>query len=445
MVINPNNISQVTSSLPCCSCGACAGVCPKEAIRFQESIGGYYFPVVDEKICISCGLCMEVCPGIHFGNTIKSKIKHDPFQGNVLSSYVGKATNAKIYENSQSGGIVSALLVHALETKKITGAFTVTMEPGIPPKASATIATDIKEVILAQKSKYCPVPLLSFIKRLKNYNGQLAFVGTPCQIHGLNNCIDKFPELKKKIAFTIGLVCERILTYAAMDYLIRKALTQKKLDPPWMLHFKDKKASGYPGNVHVLTSDGNSVLIPAKTRKRIKDYFTPARCRLCFDKMNVFSDITVGDPHGLENIDREQGESIVIIRSATGNALVMDAISNESITVRPAQYAQILDGQGIRNKKEQWHEYSSAWEKSGRKLPDYYSIVKDKSFQVTEKPLYKKNIDLSLQLDKFSSRKKLIRFVEKSIGETWTSKIFSRISHSSKKIIKIFSFRRHSC
>lgn len=41
----------------CQGCGACAGVCPVQAISEN---GGVY--VIDENTCISCGQCASTCP-----------------------------------------------------------------------------------------------------------------------------------------------------------------------------------------------------------------------------------------------------------------------------------------------------------------------------------------------------------------------------------------------
>lgn len=41
----------------CISCGACAGVCPVNAIA--EGDGKY---VIDADTCIECGACADACP-----------------------------------------------------------------------------------------------------------------------------------------------------------------------------------------------------------------------------------------------------------------------------------------------------------------------------------------------------------------------------------------------
>lgn len=84
----------------------------------------------------------------------------------------------------------------------------------------------------------------------------------------------------------------------------------------------------------------------------MKDFFTPTRCMLCFDKMNIYSDIVLGDPHGVENTDKENGESLVLVRTSLGKDIVNDAIANNFINLRDASLEQAISGQGIELKEK---------------------------------------------------------------------------------------------
>ena len=42
----------------CTGCGACAAICPVEAVEISEK----GVPVVDREWCIGCGVCATVCP-----------------------------------------------------------------------------------------------------------------------------------------------------------------------------------------------------------------------------------------------------------------------------------------------------------------------------------------------------------------------------------------------
>lgn len=42
----------------CITCGSCAGLCPQEAIYFDNA--GYAYKVDPER-CVGCGTCLGVC------------------------------------------------------------------------------------------------------------------------------------------------------------------------------------------------------------------------------------------------------------------------------------------------------------------------------------------------------------------------------------------------
>lgn len=407
------NIIHVVKQKLCHTCGACFTVCKTGAIEYKETVGGYYFPVVDKEKCIDCGLCFSACPGIGFSEGLKQRMPDDPFSGQALRSFVGKATDKEIYNNSQSGGIVSSLLVYALESHFADAAVTVAMDWGNPPRPKVYLARSKDVIISAQKSKYSPVPALSAIKEIINSEQRIVFVGTSCQVHGLFNILYIIPKLKDRISLIIGLVCDRVMTNAAIDYLIYQSKLpdrNKKL-----LVFRDKLCGGYPGKVHIQSVDGQNIILPVRTRGRIKDFFTPARCRLCFDKMNVFSDIVVGDPHGISNVDRKMGESMAVIRTQAGLRLFQSAFTQSAISAREIQYADILAGQAIKQKRIQWMGYTHAWKILGQPNVDYGDKVLKNTGPIKKDIIYKKNIQHALSLDLYVSRDELITAAEKYV------------------------------
>lgn len=108
----------------------------------------------------------------------------------------------------------------------------------------------------------------------------------------------------------------------------------------------------------------------------IKDYFTPPRCLLCFDKMNIFSDITLGDPHGLQNYDNARGETAILVRNKQGLALIANALKNGSIKLRDIPAQSIFEGQQIElYKKRNWLGYTREWRELGLPLPTTYKDI----------------------------------------------------------------------
>jgi coenzyme F420 hydrogenase subunit beta len=413
MTHNFVTVSEVANHKLCNTCGGCKWICPHHAIEFNETIGGYFFPKVSYELCTMCGLCVSICPGVGFCESLITAIPKDPFVGDSLGAFVGRANDEKIYQRSQSGGIVSALLASTLASDEISGATVVVMEAGMPPRAVVKIARDIEAIIGSQKSKYCPVPLLSILKEIEDSDKPIAVVGLSCHLHGLFNILDLSPHLKHKIAFTIGLICDRVMTYAAVDYLIEKSKISN-LDT--ILYFRDKMCTGYPGDVRVVSRSGESVCMPASERHRIKDLLTPARCRICFDKMNIFADLTIGDPHGIEGVDRKFGESLLIVRTKKGERIVKAAENSGFLNIRKINYESAHKGQAIWKKKKHWGGFAQAWIRTGSYLPNYcHKIMKLVPQQNGKKYIHELN--RSLDLDLFDSRKLLLEYVRSNANK----------------------------
>ena len=52
----------------CSGCSACYNICPVNAIKMEEDIEGFKYPVIDKTLCTNCGLCEKVCNSDKFIN-----------------------------------------------------------------------------------------------------------------------------------------------------------------------------------------------------------------------------------------------------------------------------------------------------------------------------------------------------------------------------------------
>jgi coenzyme F420 hydrogenase subunit beta len=431
-------VRRVVEEKLCTSCGACYAVCPSKAISFKETIGGHMFPVIDESICNSCGLCYSVCPGIHFDKTLMRHMPVDPFRGTAMDAFVGKARDKEIYNNSQSGGIASALALYMLESRQADAVMTVVMEWGNPPRAKAHLARNREDIIMAQKSKYCPVPILTLLREAveKDYK-KIVLIGTSCQIHGLMNIRDIVPKLGNRVVLTIGLFCTHVMTCAAIDHLISETKLGNHMGDKH-LDFKDKSCGGYPGNVHIRSSNGISQVLPKERRGRIKKQYIPARCWLCFDGLNVFSDIAVGDPWHLEGVDRKNGESVVVARTKKGQKIIQQATEKNAISLKTVSYDDVVDGQSAEKFRVQWRGYIEAWKQMGRNPPDYYSRILQNAVKKPGISSYAQKLKFILSIDNHETREKVLCSVETETRRLNT--LYNRmLRYGSKKINEIIN------
>ena len=139
--------------------------------------------------------------------------------------------------------------------------------------------------------------------------------------------------------------------------------------------FRDKTSPSYPGNPVVFTNDGEKKVLSSSLRMTVKDFFTPVRCRLCFDKLNVFADVVLGDPHSLTGVDRLNGETLVLVRSEIGRKFVEEASRSGVVELRERSIEQAVNGQGVEKKRIEWSGYMKAWSDMGISQPVYPFVL----------------------------------------------------------------------
>ncbi len=422
------DITEVVDNYLCHSCGSCFSSCGHDCISYKQSTAGYFFPKIDYDACTNCGLCFDVCPGDHFSKKLIEKTKFDPFIGEITSCLVGKASDESIYLNSQSGGVTTAILKYLLD-EKIVSAVVVTQMNDTSLKSEAKIIKDSKELMKSQKSKYVPTNLSSLVPEILEIEGKVAVVGLSCHFHGLENLMKIKKKLNDKL-IKIGLICDRVMLYSAVNYFTQR-VTSKKVEK---FVFRDTSNTSYPGDISFY-EEGNLRIMDKKNRKNMKDFFTPSRCMLCFDKMNVYSDIVLGDPHGVEGVDKENGESLVLIRTALGKDIVNGARTAKAIELREASLEQAVSGQGIELKRKKFNANIKAWEELGNTIPTYPKEVFEYSIEASKEDIEnaKKRISHSIRIDKYDSEEELIKEANNYFDNRKKKKtVFSRINNFFK-------------
>jgi coenzyme F420 hydrogenase subunit beta len=343
------NIEQVVRDGLCCSCGTCQAACPNDAIAMRETAAGLLEPSVQPDRCTHCGRCMAVCPGVR-PVFAEGGAGVDPFAGSVEMAWSGNTTDAHALATSQSGGLVTAILLRALAGGTIDKAAVTRFDPDHPLRPETLITDCTEQIRQAQGSKYCPVAANTTLREVASGTARAAFVGLPCQIQGLNRLREIWPKLRTNVAFTLGLFCDRTLSYGATDVLLRRAGVRR--EDVAELQYRSKKWRGAPGDVRVVTRAGREVHVPREYRMGCKVFFTPLRCRLCHDKFNALADLSLGDAWGVD-VNR-QGCSVVLQRSAVGGQLLKDATHDGAIALEPVPVADVLSGQSADRRRSNW-------------------------------------------------------------------------------------------
>ena len=335
-------IEDVVNNHICTGCGSCYGICAFDAISIVETIDGRLAPILDKDICTECGLCHLVCPQIQTPAK-EDKSQFERFIEPRGEGYLGRPTDKSVHMKGQTVGLVRTLLAFALESGYADKILCVVDNENKPLRPHIDVITSLDDFDRISKSKYCPINFGEAIKYIRQNDGNYIVVGTGCQLQGLNLVMDKNKRIKNRVKLTIGLFCDRILKYNGTHFLVNKSdIAPNNISK---FTFKDKYWKGYPGDVRVTDKSGHHYDIEREWRIKIWDIFSPLACRLCPNKLNNYSDISIGDPWGFNWKDGVY--SSVITKKKNGRDLLLLAHEHNIIELLKCDVKDIAKGQNI--------------------------------------------------------------------------------------------------
>jgi coenzyme F420 hydrogenase subunit beta len=351
MTVHDKTIEFAVRTNLCTGCGTCEGICPKDAIKMQiDHCKGFYIPKINVERCNMCGLCFEVCPGQNLDFKLLNQYvfakEPDDLLGNIRQCFKGYAIDNNIRYNSSSGGLVTALLIFALEQKIIEGAIVTKMQKNNPLEPEPFIARTKEDIIEASKSKYCPVPLNIILKLVLHDNnpGKLAVVGLPCHIHGIRKAEARNKKLKDKILLHFGLACSHTDSFIETEQILNKHEIIKE-----NVAQLDYRGYGWPGMMMVYLNDGTTKTIAYEKYIKYHElyFFTPKRCILCGDFINRFSDMSFMDAWLPEIIkDDHIGCSLIVVRNEMAQNICKKAMTEKAVQLDKISAFDIIRSQG---------------------------------------------------------------------------------------------------
>lgn len=384
------NIASVVNNRLCTGCGTCAGICPSLAIKMNlDEENATYAANIIEKKCSHCGTCSTVCPGFsldfaQLNSSVFGRPQRDYSLGNYLRCYTGNASEHEIRYNSSSGGLITSLLIAALEDGTIDGALVTRMAKNTPLLPEPFIARTKADVISAQGSKYCPVPTNAMLRTILSERAKFAVVGLPCQIHGIRKAEIALPKLRERVVLHLGLFCSHNVNFQGTEYFLGRLHVEK--DDVSVMRYR---GDGWPGSASVKLKDGarKTDLEEIWNNMFISRFFTPMYCMFCRDSTNEFADISFGDPWLPRFRNEKIGKSIVICRNQKGLGMLYRATSKRLIELTSISHVEVnMSQKSLSYKKrivnvtekvthKRYTSHKNAASKQGKLLDYFVSIL----------------------------------------------------------------------
>lgn len=286
------SIKEICSTDKCTGCCTCYNLCPKQCITMTENEFGFITPKIDKDKCIECSLCIKSCPANNESKFYKPEEAYAVWNLNdedrAESSSGGPAVvfSRKIIRN---GGSVFA----SRYDKKLN-------------LENKLIELD-EEVDYIKGSKYFQSYIGDSYKKVKeklDENKKVLFIGTPCQVDGLNFFLKK--EYENLV--TVDFICHGVppMRYfkeyiSELEKKFKKNITDVKFRGK-----DDYKLAVYSGDKKIYLRDCNEDLYYLGF---IRGLYHRQSCHTCkYAQVNRISDLTVGDFWGLEDLNlKERG------------------------------------------------------------------------------------------------------------------------------------------
>lgn len=216
--------AKVIDTGECTVCGACITACPDSHIKLIDDRPKRPKRTMD---CVGCHTCYDAC----------YMLRHDlmkDIEGAVIGwgkkesigSYrrilAARTRDAQIVKACQDGGIVTTLLLHALDSSIIDGALVVGRDNWAPV---AWVAGTRDEIIHSAGTKYGVVPVVKELRVAVVDRGlsKICVVGSPCHIQSVRYLKHKALPLASSVKLTVGLFCRENYEYACLVEKVRAA------------------------------------------------------------------------------------------------------------------------------------------------------------------------------------------------------------------------------
>lgn len=342
-----NPISRAVACNLCTGCGACAGLAPDFIRMVEDPVHGRR-PVVGPSVQAQSVAhdVAKACAGL--GSDHRSLPRVDALDqawGPVRAAWVGHAADTTIRFKGSSGGAVTALALFAVQSGKVDAVAHTIADETDPRRTHTTLSRTRDEMLRGAGSRYAQASPAEILADLPT--DPVVFIGKPCDVASVAKAHSVRPDLAQAMPLTIAIFCAGAPNLTAADQLLAE-LGKPEDAALTALRFRGE---GWPGLMQARwTQNGvedTSQGIPyGQGWGRILQAHRRWRCRICTDHTGAFADISVGDPwHQAPEGADDAGKSLIIVRTAEGEALIRAAIAAGALIASPAPRDAIAQSQ----------------------------------------------------------------------------------------------------
>src|SRR3989304_4162969 len=336
--------NEVIRPVNCTHCGGCVGLNP-DLLHFQETEYGplphprRHFTVGENN---SLELAWAVCSGRGAPYPeLFEYLNYNPDNwliGPYSQLFTGFATDPAIRNRCASGGVISQVLIHLLESGQLEGAVVLCHGLHSPELAAPVIATNRQQVLAAAQSIYAVTPLLTILPDIAVFQGRLAFVGLPEQVVTLRMLQVAGHPAAQKVVFVAGPFTGTNMYFGA----VRAFLRAKGVPDHIAITSLQWRAGEWPGYLQVEISDGRIFKVKKFNYNYLIPFYISRNCQITPDFTNDLTDLSVGDAWSPKFEKAGGGHSVIIVRSKKAQETLKDLQKSGDLALESISFDQVL-------------------------------------------------------------------------------------------------------
>lgn len=355
----PERLSDVVENGLCIGCGLCQAVAGRDRIEFVVTPDGRERPVERKDMPPDAWRrILGTCPGVRVEGATPDLSGQGARKDRAWGPYhrvcLGHAADPEVRFRAASGGILTALAAHLVESGTVSFVLQVRASLDRPARTETVMSEDGAGVVRSAGSRYGPATPLASIMDALDRDEPFAFVGKPCDAGALRLLAredDRVARLCKAVlVFVCGGASEFLKT---RDLLTELGLREDELS---LLRYR---GYGNPGRTRIETRDGRAFektyleMWEDEGQWRIQN-----RCKICPDAIGEVADVAAADywPGGAPS-GEDAGFNSIIARTPSGRDLLRDAEAAGAIRiVRELTMRDMDDTQPhqVRKKESVW-------------------------------------------------------------------------------------------
>ena len=308
----------------CIGCGLCEAVTGGRVEMVMTPAGSLRPSPIDGFTPTEEATLVAACPGAVAEARVELGCKSDPVWGAYRSMARAWAGRDRVRHEGATGGVLTALGMHALSTGRVDFVLHVGADPERPMRSRWIISETPESVQANTGSRYGPTAPLAGMAAALDRGQPFAIIAKPCDLGAVHALSRTAPRVDELCILRLALVCggqSRLSKSQAV-------LEEFGVDEDEVALFR-YRGHGNPGPTVVETLDG---------RQFTKSYLdmwedeagwqVETRCKFCPDALGEAADVASADvwPGGAPT-GEDAGFNGIIVRTAAGEELVDSAVA----------------------------------------------------------------------------------------------------------------------